>query len=101
MRRETPSDQTLTHRSGLSILSYQLDGLCSGLRQVVPYGQPVGPLSLSILKRLKLTFESIVDGPALEGFPEVDEESSPSDVLVIAEVLRSSLLAFLSPEEME
>jgi hypothetical protein len=37
----------------------------------------------------------------VELIPEVTDESSPADLLVTAELLRVSMIAFLTPEEAE
>ena len=94
-------DRTPTHRSGLFVLSFQIEGICTALRHAVPYGLPVGPLTIAMLRRFKGTFDSIAKGRPVEDLPDVDENTSPVDVLSVAEVLRATLMAFLSPEEVE
>jgi hypothetical protein len=95
------ADRPPTHRSGLFILSFQLEGLCTTLRQTVPYNLPVGPATLAMLVRIKKAFDGMVSGPPVENLPDVDKDTSPVDVLMVAEILRSTLLAFLSPEEVD
>ena len=91
-----------THqRSGLFILSFQLEGLCTALRSSIPYGIRPGPETIAMLKRLKAAFERVTSGEPVENLPDLSPNSEPSDVLMLAEVLRASLLAFLSPEEAE
>ena len=94
-------DRPPTHRTGLFILSFQLEGLCTTLRQVIPSGLPLGPETIAMAQRLKVTFDSIASGPSVEGLPDIDETTAPVDVLMLIEVLRSTLLAFLSHEEIE
>jgi hypothetical protein len=52
-------------------------------------------------RRLKLTFDRIASGAPVEGLPDIDEATAPADVLMLVEVPRSTLLAFLSPEEID
>jgi len=92
-------DRSPTHRSGLFLLSFQLEGLCTALRQVVPCGLPLGPQTVVVTQRLKGTFDSIASGPAVENLPDIDEDTAPVDILMLVKILRSTLLAFLSPEE--
>ena len=89
------------HRSGLFILSFQLDGLATALRYTVPAGAPVGPETIKMAMRLKSAFERVTSGEPVENLPDVSIESAPSDVLMLVEILRASLLAFLSPDEAE
>ena len=96
-----PMARPPTHRTGLFLLSFQLEGLCTALRQVVPSGLPLGPETIAMARRLKLTFDGIASGPPVEGLPDIDETTAPVDVLMLIEVLRSTLLAFLSPEEID
>jgi len=54
-----------------------------------------------MVMRVKTMFAKIASGPVVEFFPDIDEQTTPADILMIAEVLRASILAFLSPEEFE
>jgi len=54
-----------------------------------------------MVRRLKSAFDGITSGPPVEGLPDIDENSDPVDVLMLVEVLRATLLAFLSPEEID
>jgi len=62
---------------------------------------PLGPKTIAVARRMKNAFDSIASGPPVEGLPDIDEETSAVDVLTLVEVLNSTLLAFLSPEEAE
>ena len=89
----------MIERGGLFIISYQLEGLCTGLRLTVPHGLAPGKDSVAILNKLLADFASISTGKLLKDLPKITESSSPVDILVMAETLRTSVLAFLSPEE--
>jgi hypothetical protein len=91
----------LIDRSGLFVLAAQLEGLCIALRHVVPTGLQPGKSSIDLLKKLYSDFASISTGSCIEGFPKPDDSLSPFDLLVIAETLRSTVMAFLTPEEAE
>jgi hypothetical protein len=89
----------LIDRTGLFIISYQLEGLCTALRLTVPHGLAPGADTLAILKKLVADFASISTGKCLSNLPTITESSSPVDVLAMAETMRTTVLAFLSPEE--
>jgi len=91
-------DKTID-RSGLFIISFQIEGVCTGLRLTVPHGLAPGKGTITILRKLVADFASISTGKMLKDLPEISESSSPVDILVFAETLRTSILAFLSPDE--
>src|ERR1700734_2893596 len=86
----------LIDRTGLFIISYQLVGLCTALRMTV---LAPGEGTLAILKKLIADFASISTGRCLTDLPTISESSSPVDILAMAETMRTTVLAFLSPEE--
>jgi hypothetical protein len=89
------------NRSGLFILSFQLEGLCAALRHTVPHGLPPGRATVALLRKLYDDLDALHTGRAIERFPSIDDALSPVDVLSIAEMLRSTVVAFLTPEERE
>lgn len=95
------ADERLINRTGIFIISFQLEGLCTALRATVPHGLEPGPGTLQILKKLRDDWASISTGKALENLPEIDESLSPVDVLAMAETLRFTALSFMTPEEVK
>lgn len=95
------SDYQHIDRSGLFVLSSQLEGLCAALRHTVPNGLQPGHGTAALLKKLYDDFDEIHTGAALDRFPAIDEALAPVDLLAIAETLRSTVMAFLTPEERE
>jgi hypothetical protein len=61
----------------------------------------VGPETLAMALRLKHAFEKVTSGEPVENFPDPTPEWAASDLFMLVEVLRASLLSFLSPEEAE
>lgn len=90
---------TIVDRSNALIISFQLDGLCTALRQSIGRGLPPGPGALKTLQELHAAFALINTGPSLNVLQKIDSMSTPSDVLAFAEVLRATAAAFLSPDE--
>ena len=88
-------------RSNLSVLSFQIEGLCTALRLIIPQGLRVGKETIAILNKLRDDLYSVSEGKPFEKLPEVTENSETSDVLVFAETLRGTLMSFLTPEEVE
>lgn len=89
------------NRTGIFIITFQLEGLCFALRQTVPHGLAPSVGSVTLLKKLHDDFASITTGRALNGFPEIKESLTPVDILAIAETLRSTAASFLTPDERE
>lgn len=85
--------------SDLLVLSCQLDGLCNALRQSVGSGLRPGPGTLKTLRTLRGAFLSMHGGVSLDLLPSIDTSADPSDVLTYAEILRSTVATFLSPDE--
>ena len=83
------------------MLYFQADGLCNALRLLAQTNQSPGNATIELLKALKAESEVIGNGKAFERLPDIGQGSSLSDMLVAAEVIRSTMLAFLSPEELE
>jgi hypothetical protein len=88
-------------RSGRSILSFQLQGLCNALRVVVQSGQPAGSTSVALLVKLRSDMLTLVSGPCVEDLPQISGDTKSGDMLVYAELLNETLNAFLNPEEGE
>jgi hypothetical protein len=86
-------------RGGLFIISYQFEGLCNGLRLTVPHGLSPGKETVAILKKLVVDFSEMAKGRVVKDLPTISESANPVGILVMAETLRTSVLAFLSPEE--
>ena len=93
--------QKMKFRSASFILVYQLEGLCSALRQLVPVGLGPGKTSIDLLKKFYKDFSSMHSGSSCENLPEITDSISAFDMLVYAETLRSIMMAFLTPEETE
>lgn len=93
------NQEKIIERGALFIISYQLEGLCTGLRMTVPQGLAPGKDTITIINKMLADFASISTGKVLKDLPTISETSSPVDILVMAETLRTSVLAFLTPDE--
>jgi hypothetical protein len=96
-----PLPLRLIHRTALFIVSFQLDGLCTALRYAVPYGLQPSSGTVALLRKLFEDYSNIASKHQLAGFPPIDETLGAVDTLVVAETLRSTVLAFLTPDELE
>ncbi len=88
-----------TSRSNNFVASFQVEGLCQAIRALVLQGIDPGPAARQALRGLRDVFVAVGKGATIKLIPEVDDDSSPADLLVIAEVLRTTMIAFLTPEE--
>ena len=86
-------------RSNLLTIAFQLDGVCTALRHSVGCGLKPGPGTLKALRTLRGAFVSIYKEVPLDVLPSIDASADPSDVLTYAEILRSTVATFLSPDE--
>lgn len=86
-------------RSVLLVMAFELEGLCAGLRATVPNGLAPAQTTVSIMNRMLTDFSEKSDGCILDDLPPLEENTSPVDLLIVAEILRSSLMAFLTPDE--
>ncbi len=89
------------NRSVLLVMAFEVEGLCTGLRQTVPNGLAPAATTLSIMNKLLALFSEKSDGGVLDNLPALTDETSPVDCLIVAEILRSTLMAFLTPDELD
>ena len=97
----TTKDIKPINRTGLFIISFQLEGLCTALRHCLACNLTPGPASVGLVQKLFDEFREISTGRWAERFPEISESLLPSDLLAIAETLRMTVVSFLSPQETE
>lgn len=88
-------------RSNNFVASFQIEAICHALRPLVLGGIEPGPVARKTLRILRDGFVGGGSGTTVELIPEVTDELSPADLLVTAEILRVSMIAFLTPEEAE
>ena len=89
------------HRSNLFIASFQVEGLYNALRTTITVGGTPGKVAIRLLKSLRDSIVSVGSRLTVEHLPEITEDMTSHDVLAAAEVLRTTILAFLPPEEAE
>ena len=87
-------------RTDRFILFFQLDGLCNALRLGVQAGQQPGTASLALLRKFRNDLLSNIQGVPTAGLPEIEEVADALDILALAEVMRTTIMAFLTPEEL-
>ena len=87
------------NRSNVFILAYQIEGLCSALRMTVPNGLKPGAGTIAILNKLIADLAGMSAGSFMTDLPKISAASDPVDVLAMAETIRTSVMAFMSPEE--
>ncbi len=92
-------DKDAVYRSERFVLSYQLDGICQALRLIVQAREKPGAKTLQLLTKLRSEVGRNVAGQALKDVPDFDASTTLPELVAIAEFLRATMLAFLSPEE--
>ncbi len=93
------TDDKQINRSSLLVMTFELEGLCNGLRCTVPNGLAPSATTITIMNRLLDEFSRKAEGCALDELPTLDENTAPVDLLIVAEMLRSTLMSFLTPDE--
>lgn len=90
-----------TTRSIEFIAQFQIEALCQSLRTLILARVEPGPQSRQTLKSLRDELVARTTGRPSERIPKVTDDTSASDLLVIAELVRATGIAFLSPEDIE
>jgi hypothetical protein len=92
-RENAPPDRLL--------LVLQMQGLCEALRFALQANQPPGPLTIGLYNQLRTDANAHADAIAMGRVPGVKDDVNPVDLLSAAEVLRSTLVGSLTPQEHE
>jgi hypothetical protein len=96
-----PENEKLIHRRAIFLRVYELEGFCHGLSQALAVGQSPGPMTQQYFRTLVKGASDVLVGPGKDEIPDIEPNPSPTDMLVVASILRSLLTAFLTPDERE
>lgn len=88
-------------RSEWVVIYFQASGLCEALRLAVQTGQKPGKATIELIRKCREDAKRYSRGDCYDRLPEVDEDSPAIDLLVAAEMLRTTHLAFMSPQDIE
>ena len=88
-------------RSGPFVLHFQLQGFCNALRFALQCGQQPEAATFLLFAKLHEEWRRQATGRQVEDFPVLDPNASAADLLVVAETLLASSLAFLTPEQID
>lgn len=86
-------------RSSFFIASFQIEGLCTAIRFTLQTNGEIGPQTINLLRGLRELLAASCDNEIEKQIPDISSDLSCSDLLAVAEVIRVTFLAFLSPEE--
>ena len=91
------------HRNTYLLFFFQIKGFCDSLMWMLQVNQESAPLmSEKLLEKYIKDYRTFVtDKKDLIDFPDVESLDNPADVLLIADFMRSTILSFFSPEELE
>jgi hypothetical protein len=96
-----PGCEAAAKRSVRFVTSFQVDALCGALRDLVLHGIEPGPATRRLLKSLRDDCVARTSGGPTQWIPEVSDDVGPADLYAIAQVVRATNMAFLTPEEMQ
>jgi hypothetical protein len=89
----------MSTRSNNFVASFQIEALCQSLRTLAANRLEPGSAARGVLRSLRDGFVKSGTGTTVQHIPDVGDECSLADLIVIAELLRVSMIAFLTPEE--
>jgi len=93
--------KVIATRSEEFIADFQLEALCRSLRTMIGAHVEPGPQSRQVLQSLRDEYVARVRGKSPERIPQVTDDTSAADLLMIAELVLATVKAFLTPEEIE
>ena len=93
--------KAVTTRSIEFIAQFQVEALCACLRTLILARAEPGPQTRQVVKSLRDELVSRCSGKPSERIPEVTDSTNASDLLMIAELVRATGIAFLTPEEIQ
>lgn len=96
-----PGYKVAAKRSLEFVASFQMDAVCAVLRELVLHGIEPGPATRAVLKSLRDEFVNRTSGSVIDRIPEVSDDVGISDLYAIAELVRATNTAFLTPEEVQ
>ena len=91
----------LATRSVEFIAQFQIEAMCQSLRILIQSRVEPGPLTRQVLASLRDELVARCSGKPIERIPQVTEETSPADLVTIAELVKATGIAFLTPEEIQ
>ena len=89
----------VTRRTDTFVLYFQMEGLCAALKHGMEHGQAPGEEIRKYLSLVREHLQKRADGTPYRVLPTLKSTNSGGDLLCLAEILRMTLLAALTPEE--
>jgi hypothetical protein len=83
------------------VASFQIEAISNALRRLVLNAIEPGLVTQKTLQNLRDVFVAGASTTSVKQISEVTEEMSTEDLLINAEILRVSMIVFLTPEEAE
>ena len=93
--------KTTNTRSIEFIAQFQVESICQSLRTMIHARVEPGQQTRRVLQSLRDELVARCTGKPSERIPQVTDDTSSSDLLMIAELVRATGIAFLTPEEIE
>lgn len=88
-------------RTNLFITTSQFQGLVQGLTNCAATQSQTGDVTVKLFLKLYKDFIDSVSGRCVADMPTPTGEECVADLIVYANVMHSTLLSFLSPDEVE
>jgi hypothetical protein len=91
----------ITSRTDWFVLTSQLQGLVQGLSSCTATQVETSEITAKLFLKLYRDFVNHVSGSCVANLPEPDGNECVADMLVYASIMHATLIAFLSPDEVE
>lgn len=88
-----------SQRTDVFVLSFQLESLCDALRLIVQTGSTPGKDVRDAINNMRNYLIENMTGKTTSHIPAIAEDGNTADMLIVAELVRGSLLSMMSPDE--
>ena len=88
-------------RSALLMLAFQLEGICTGLKLCIDSQIAPGDKVKQLISNVRNDVIEMSSGNTMDNIPDLEGEITLADLVILAETLRSTVMAFLTPVERE
>lgn len=94
-------EQWPQNRSSYFVLAIQIDALCHALKTILTTANEFGSITKEFIKAVCERFGAVASGVTIEHLPVISNEILTADAYIAAALLRATVCAFVSPEEID
>ncbi len=87
-------------RSGRFILHFQIQSLLESLTNVSASNSEITSVTREVVRKVRNDMLKITSGTSIESIPEINDDVTSADLLIIVALLNGTSKSFLSEEEL-